>query len=168
MTRRSGGGTFQLSSEIVVRRASKMGAAPRQSRAAKCRSCFYGFHRRPFTSKLAAMVVRRQLATGPVKGLCSTLLPSCRQTASICSSPAGLYPVFGTHARCLTRPVPPSWRPTRATQSCALCAAGCLKNRICRFSRPCHALVARQTVYAYFDVAAVTTLIKHPNRGTLE
>jgi hypothetical protein len=154
------GVTFQRSPKIVLRRIPQWDTAARHAHAAKCRSCSYGFHRRPITSKLAAMVVRRQLATGPVKGLCTTLLPSCRQTAPICSSPAGLYPVFGIHARCLTRPVFPSWRPTRATRPALRCAAGCRNIASVVQSSVSHAPYW-QTVYAYFDVAAVTTLIKY-------
>jgi len=154
------GVTFQRSPKIVLRRIPQWDTAARHAHAAKCRSCSYGFHRRPIKSKLAAMVVRRQLATGPVKGLCTTLLPSCRQTAPICSSPAGLYPVFGIHARCLTRPVFPSWRPTRATRPALRCAAGCRNIASVVQSSVSHAPYW-QTVYAYFDVAAVTTLIKY-------
>lgn len=71
-----GGVTFQPTVQIAQRRGPQWVAAALQYRAAKCRSCCSDvFPRRPITSKLAAMVVRRQLATGSVKGLCTTLDP---------------------------------------------------------------------------------------------
>jgi len=168
-TGKAGRETFQRRPEVDAHRAPQGGAVITPLHPARCQtSCSCGFHREPFASKLACTVVRQQLATGSVKGLCTTSTPSCRQTARPGMSPEGLYTIFGIHARRLTRPVFPPFRPTPATLPGATLRSESQKNRIPCLRRPRLALVARQNVYALFDVAAVTTLIKYPNRGTLE
>jgi hypothetical protein len=166
---KAGRETFQLTPKVDVRRTLQRGAAVNLPDTARCQTSHsWGFHREPFASKLASTVVRRKLATGSVKGLCTTSTPSCRQTAGPGLSPAGLYTTNGIHARRLTRPVSPPLRPTPATPPVATLRSESQKYRIPSLRSPRLALVARQNVYALVDVAAVTTLIKYPNRGTLE
>lgn len=121
-----GGVTFQQSVQNAQRRGPQWVAAALQYRAAKCRSCCSDvFPRRPITSKLAAMVVRRQLATGSVKGLCTTLDPLADRQRRPVRHPQGCiqFSAFTRAASLVlfSRPDGPLGQLYRAIR----CAAGC-------------------------------------------
>jgi len=140
-----------------------------QHYAAKCHtSCTYGFHLGPIASKLGQLVVRQQRTAGKVSRLCTIHQPSCRQTAQICSSPAGLYTTLPIHACGPTRPVP--WLSVLPEQ--ALPTHPLPVSLLARLHSSSRTLLAHTRCVAKgldsLDVAAVTTLIKYSNRGTLE